>query len=275
MRRGITIAYAARLTGLHPSVLQRLIERGDLPARRVSTDRGEVYLVDRKALMAMTAGEFLGDEPADTGRNDVSLSSTGPDFSAQPSPPPAAAIQATPVPGAIQCMSAGEVSLPAYAAPHPAPLIQSQGYQSAYMQQPFVVDSPGGTVGGRVMLSLEWAGAIKEYSHNLISPLVELLREKDARLEEKERIIQSQTEALARARQEVEQQQAEVEHLRAEVTKLRSEGDAHLAEQQKEMRILRTQLKQAEATLRMMQSQPALSSGYHESRRRWWWPFGE
>ncbi|MGH2351127.1 MAG: hypothetical protein ACRDJN_05875, partial [Chloroflexota bacterium] len=66
---------------------------------------------------------------------------------------------------------------------------------------------PGGesaSLSSAVDLSLERAQALERYTHGLLSPLVTLLREREAALERREEIVRQQAERIGRLEREVE-----------------------------------------------------------------------
>ena len=162
----VPVAEAAHRAGVHPNVVRRLIDRGEVRGTLLKDGGSDTWLVDAEVVLARLA------PPAPV--------STRPTEESSETPPHGDVVAPTlpgPADGAIGDTRVSGVPPPA---PGSEPLAS-------------IVD-----------LSMDRAQAIERYTHSLLRPLVELLREREAAIERREAIVRRQATRIGRLEREVE-----------------------------------------------------------------------
>lgn len=162
----VTIAGAAHRAGVHPNTVRRLIRSGRLSAQLVRGRHGETWLVDFASLeRLMATPRRRGPAPA-TGDG----RSEGDDTE-----------------GFAE--SASAANLPSDASARGRSLRGAPEHAAASRA---------------VDLTVDRARALERYTHGLLTPLVDLLRDREQALEAKEALIRAQIQRIGRLEREVE-----------------------------------------------------------------------
>jgi excisionase family DNA binding protein len=185
----VTVAEAARRVGVHPNTVRRLIHRGTLGALMVKGRHGDTWLVDAVELRRIVAG-YAQTAPPPAAPAAPAVPPAPPATAAATSPPPAAPSSTAPPPDAVAELFAA-----------PAPL-------------PATVD-----------LSLERAQALERYTRGLLTPLVDLLREREAALDRRDEVVREQAERIGRLEREVELLRARLSRLAPDEAQAGTEED--------------------------------------------------
>jgi excisionase family DNA binding protein len=159
----VTVAEAARRAGVHPNTVRRLIHRGTLGALMIKGRHGDTWLVDAAELRRLVAESRRQGAPAREASE------------AQEATPREARDEAGP-PG--RAAVAGQEASIILDRPARAPSGAAPDDESPVAWE-------GLPLSGAVDLSLERAQALERYTHGLLTPLVALVRERDAALDRK------------------------------------------------------------------------------------------